>query len=63
LKPYVGLEFGPRRTPNTKCKCPALPSDNHEENTVVTPSVTQVAIIKRVLALGFTSELSSVKLR
>jgi hypothetical protein len=38
-----------------------LSHDNHEENTVVTPSVTHVVIIKRILDLGFASELSSVK--
>jgi hypothetical protein len=38
-----------------------LSYDNHEENTVVTPSVKHVVIIKRILVLGFASELSSVR--
>ena len=38
-----------------------LSYDSHEENTVVTPNVTHVVIIKRILVLGFASELSSVR--
>ena len=38
-----------------------LSYDNHEENIVVTPSVTHVVIIKRIFDLGFASEPSSVR--
>jgi hypothetical protein len=38
-----------------------LSYDSHEENTVVTLSVSHVVIIKRNLVLAFASDLSSVR--